>query len=293
VLSVVFALATAAANALAVTAQHIASTSRRGLSLWRLVAHLVRHPLWWLGWGGMAASLVGQALALHFGPLSLVQPLLVSELVIALILRRTWLRQSIRPSAWASALLTVVALAGFLVLAAPRAPTLAPPSTPRWVGASGVSALAAAALTVGGRRGSPRRRAALFASATAVLWAIEAAFIKATTDVIASSGYGGLFAHWPVYALIVAGLAGLLSEQAALHVGPLQVSQPLIVIVDPLVSVAVGVWLFHERLATSAVRAPLAGVAFALMAVGVVVLSRTAPATMEPTPRHDEGVASA
>ncbi|MGC8510531.1 MAG: DMT family transporter [Acidimicrobiales bacterium] len=286
-LSVLFALATAAANALAVTAQHIASTSRRGLSIGRLIAHLVRHPLWWLGWGGMVASLVGQALALHFGPLSLVQPLLVSELVIALILRRTWLRQSIRPLAWASALLTVAALAGFLVLAAPHAPAVAPPSALRWIVASGASALVAAGLGAGARRGSPRRRAALFASATAVLWAIEAAFIKATTDVITSSGYGGLFAHWPVYALIVAGIAGLLSEQSALHVGPLQVSQPLIVIVDPLASVVVGVWLFREHLATSAPRAPLAGVAFALMALGVVVLSRTAPATMEPASRGD------
>ncbi len=291
-LSILFALATAAANAVAVTAQHIASTSRRGLSLWRLVAHLVRHPLWWLGWVGMAASLVGQALALHFGPLSLVQPLLVSELVIALVLRRTWLRQSIRPSAWASALLTVVALAAFLALAAPHAPAVAPPTARRWLGASGVSALVAVGFAAGGRRGSPRHRAAFFASATAVVWAIEAAFIKATTDVIASSGYGGLFAHWPVYALIVAGVAGLLSEQTALHVGPLQVSQPLIVIVDPLASVVVGVWLYHEHLATSGLRAPLAAIAFALMAGGVIVLSRTAPATTDRAPRPDESATS-
>ncbi len=286
-LSVLFALATAAANALAVTAQHIASTSRRGLSFWHLVAHLVRHPLWWLGWGGMAASLVGQALALHFGPLSLVQPLLVSELVIALILRRTWLRQSIRPSAWASALLTVFALTSFLVLAAPHAPAIATPSALRWITASGAGTLAAVTLGIIGRRGSPRRRAALFASATAIVWAIEAAFIKATTDVIAASGYRGLFVHWPIYALIIMGIAGLFSEQTTLHVGPLQVSQPLLVIVDPLASVIAGVWLYHERLATSVPRAPLAAVAFVLMAIGVIILSRTAPATMEPSERRD------
>src|SRR6267154_5662293 len=37
------------------------------------------------------------------------------------------------------------------------------------------------------------------------------------------------------------------SSNAALHVGPLWVSQPFLVIIDPIVSVALSVWLFGER----------------------------------------------
>ena len=47
--------------------------------------------------------------------------------------------------------------------------------------------------------------------------------------------------------MAVGGIAGVLLEQAALHVGPISVSQPLMVIVDPVVSIVLGVWLFGEQ----------------------------------------------
>jgi len=91
-----FALLTALANALAVMSQHMASTmSVAPEPWWRLVWRLVRHPLWLLGWLALGGSLLFQALALHFGTLSLVQPVLVIELVAALALRRWWLGQAL------------------------------------------------------------------------------------------------------------------------------------------------------------------------------------------------------
>lgn len=48
-------------------------------------------------------------------------------------------------------------------------------------------------------------------------------------------------ARWPVYALAAAGLATEVLEQATLHVGPLSVSQPLLVIVDPITSIMLSV----------------------------------------------------
>ena len=61
-----------------------------------------------------------------------------------------------------------------------------------------------------------------------------------------------MFTHWPVYALAAGGVAALFLEQAALHVGPLRVSQPLLVIIDPIVSIALSVWLFGERFTADA-----------------------------------------
>ena len=49
--------------------------------------HLVRQPLWLLGQGAWVVALGLQALALHVGRLSVVQPVLVSELVFVLIIR--------------------------------------------------------------------------------------------------------------------------------------------------------------------------------------------------------------
>ena len=61
-----------------------------------------------------------------------------------------------------------------------------------------------------------------------------------------------MFIHWPVYALAAGGVAALFLEQAALHVGPLRASQPFMVIIDPIVSIALSVWLFGERFTADA-----------------------------------------
>jgi hypothetical protein len=113
---------------------------------------------------------------------------------------------------------------------------------------------------------------------------LVAAFIKATTDTLTQFGLGGLFTHWPVYALAVAGLSAELLNQVTLHVGPLSVSQPLIVIVDPIVSVALSVWIYAETFTENAPRLAFGAFAFATMCVSATVLARTAPATMERGP---------
>jgi drug/metabolite transporter (DMT)-like permease len=279
-MTILFALLTSLTNALAVTLQHIASTSDVEKSKgWAFVKYLLRHPMWLLGWLALCGSLIFQALALHFGPLSLVQPILVTELILALVLRQLWLRQSIRGVTWIAAVVTGAGLVIFLVITSPHGGSFLP-KTSAWTVPSIVCAAGVALLVALGQRGSPARRAALFASATAVMWALEATFIKATTDTISAVGFGGMFTRWPVYALIVGGVVGLVCEQAALHVGPLSVSQTFIVIVDPVVSVALGIWLYRERLHHDALHLSIGVIAFAVMCAGIVALTRTAPATM-------------
>jgi len=108
-LAILFALLTAVTNAIAVTTQHIASTRKQDhASNWRLTIFLFRQPLWLLGWVALFGSLIFQALALHFGPMSEVQPLLVVELIVVLVLRRFWIHQGIRRLAWISAGVTVI-----------------------------------------------------------------------------------------------------------------------------------------------------------------------------------------
>jgi len=174
-----------------------------------------------------------------------------------------------------------VALAVFLAVAEPTGgnPT---PETAQWLSALLVFVGASAAAAVAGMRGSPVRRAAAFAVAAALAWALMAVFIKSATDTLATFGIGGLLRHWPVYALAAAAAAGTLLEQSALHVGPLSVSQPLLVIVNPLASIVLSVWLFDERFTDSPAKITIAVVSFAVLAAGVTALSRTAPQDLAP-----------
>jgi len=167
----------------------------------------------------------------------------------------------------------------FVVVDQPQGGTPTP-TAHAWAGALAAFGGAAAVMTVAAGWGTPRRRAALYAAAAAIVWALVATFIKSATETLTESGIAAVFTDWPVYALAGGGATGILLTQAALHVGPLSVSQPLLVIVDPTVSVILSVWLFQERYSRGP--AVIAGsvLAFTVMCAGVVALTRTAPPTM-------------
>ncbi len=278
---IVFALLAALSNAVNEATQHIASTAApRRSSGWRLVVYLFRNPLWLFGWAALAAAFVFQALALANGLLSIVQPVLATELIFMLLLRRFWIHQSIRPVTWVAAAVTCAGLTVFVVAGQPGGGQLTPASK-HWFTAVLACCACAGFLAVLARRGSPSLRAALYGSASAVMWALVAAFIKATTDTVTQFGVGGMFTHWPVYALAAGSVAALFLMQAALHVGPLRASQPFIVIVDPIVSIALSVWLFNEHFTSDGAVLALAAAGFAVMCAGVVVLTQTTPATMK------------
>jgi drug/metabolite transporter (DMT)-like permease len=282
--TILCALIAAFSNALNVVTQHMASISDPAHSKgWRFVRYLLSNPLWLFGWVALAGAFVFQAFALHNGQMSVVQPLLVTELVFALVLRRFWIRQQIRRVAWYAAVLVCGTLALFIATSEPTGGSAVPTSSV-WAGAVAAVAGGSALLALVSLRGSPGRRAALLGAAASMLWALVAAFIKATTNTLTEHGLGGMFLHWPFYALAVTGLVAEYLNQAALHVGPLSVSQPLIVIVDPIVSIALSVWLFDEFFTGNALRLALAAAAFAAMCAAVIVLVRTAPATMERKP---------
>ena len=130
-MTIAYALLAALSNALNVITQHTASVSAPGRSGgWRFVVYLVRNPLWLAGWIALAAAFVFQAFALHSGQMSVVQPLLVTELVFALVLRQFWIHQSIRAVTWWAAAATCAGLAVFLATSEPQGGRVFPASTP-------------------------------------------------------------------------------------------------------------------------------------------------------------------
>jgi len=283
ILALGFALAAAFSSAVNLITQHAASISApKREKGWRLALYLLRQPLWLLGWAAAAGTFIFQAFALHNGPMSVVQPVLITELVFVLALRRVWFRQRVAAAAWASVLVVCVSLAVFLIAAEPTGGQTTP-ETKQWLSAVLVFGGAIAVLTALGRTGSPVRRAAVFAVAAGLTWAMEATFLKAATDTLTAFGIPGMLIRWPVYALIGAGIAGTVLEQAALHVGPLSVSQPMLVIVNPFASIILSVWLFDERFTNSPAMITVAVLSFAVMAAGVTMLTRTSPQDLRPS----------
>jgi drug/metabolite transporter (DMT)-like permease len=275
--SILFAFASAFTSALNVVTQHVASTAAPAKDKgWRLALYLVRNPLWLFGVGAIVGSFVFQAVALYEGKISVVQSILVTELVFSLVIGVVWLRRPVVPAAWVSALVTSAGLALFLVMSEPKG------GHPRPTGRAWLPALVTfggltVALTLLASRGSPVKRGGFYASASGIIAAILATFLKSVTDVLGDNGVVATFKNWTLYALILTVIVGVVLTQAALHFGPLAVSQPLMVIVNPFVSVILGIWLYGEHFEGGSWKVGVGALGFTTMVVGVVFLARTGP----------------
>ena len=280
--AIVFAVLSALSNAGSAVLQRLAVVDRtsEARSLWRTAIDLVRQPVWLLGGLFLIGTFGFQALALYFGPLSMVQPVLVLELIFTLGLRVFLLHDGIASRTWSAALMICLGLGAFLVVASPSEGTHVP-NAGQWMLAVGTRALIVVALLLLARYGSAARRAALFGAATAVVWSVDAALMKQTVDELAHSGLPGLLTHWPLYAMIATGVLGTILLQAAYAVGPLAASQAPLLIVDPLASIVLGIELFHEQLRTGPGYVFGAVVSLAVLGAGVVMLSIWAPPVMK------------
>ena len=246
--------------------------------------------MWLLGGACMVGTFIFQALALYFGPLSVVQPILVLELIFTLGLRAFLMHDGIARRTWLAALTICVGLAAFLVVASPG-PDTHVPNAGQWLLSVGTRGLAVLVLLLFSRYGSPPRRAALFGAATAIVWSVDAAFVKQTVDVLAHTGIIGVLTHWPLYAMIATGVLGTVLLQGAYAVGPLAASQATMLIVDPLASIMLGIELFGESLSTGPASVLGIVVSFAVLGAGVIMLSIWAPPVMTVAPTRSSPAA--
>jgi hypothetical protein len=280
--AIVFATLSALSSACGAVLQRLAVVDAQSTPAgprWRTAVALVRRPAWLLGALFLIGTFGFQALALYFGPMAVVQPVLVLELIFALGLRAFLLHNDIASRTWSAALMICLGLAGFLVAASPGEGSGIPDAR-QWLLAVGTRGLAVAVLLLLARRGSPGRRAALFGAATAVVWSVDAAFVKQSVDVLAHGGLPGLLTNWAFYAMVATGVLGTVLLQGAYAAGPLAASQSALLIVDPLASIALGVELFHEQLRTGPGYMLGAVISLAVLAAGVVMLSAWAPPAM-------------
>jgi hypothetical protein len=226
-----------------------------------------------------------QVTALHFGALTVVQPLLVSGLLFALLLRHRGSPRITRAEiGWGLTLSGC--LIGFLISSGSVSGTQQPAAADRVpaVIAAVVGVITAVAcLTIARRRVPLAGRAALIGVAVGAVYATTAALIKATTNVLSKHGPVAMLFSWQLYVVLGLGAIGLFLTQLAFRAGPLTASLPAISTVDPLLSVAIGVVVYDEHLR----RGPLGGALLAalllLLVTAVVGLGRVELAEDKPT----------
>jgi drug/metabolite transporter (DMT)-like permease len=262
----------------------------RGASAVRFLLATLRQPLWLAGLGADAGGVTLQVTALHLGALAVVQPVMITALLFALVLNHRVAGTRVPRREVAGALALIAGLVGFLVISGASSPrvTGVPQAADRQPAV--VVALVAVGLValcvVQARRVSRATSAALLGVAVGLVYACTAALIKACSDVLVPSGPLALLTSWQLPTLVVAGAFGLALNQLAFKAGPLNTSLPAIATVDPLVSIVLGVLVYDERLRSSAAAVVGEVACLVLLSAAVVQLSRSgaAEAPVAPVP---------
>jgi drug/metabolite transporter (DMT)-like permease len=186
-----------------------------------------------------------QAAALTVGRIAVVQPLLTAELPLTLLLAAWVFSHPLPAREWVAIGAMAIGLAGFVFCLAPSGGDVLGAPTYRSIIALVIGLAAVVALTLAGaaRHGQPR--AAALGLATGTLFGIVAALVAAVGAAWAG-GFVGLFTAWQTYAVIVLGPTSFFLLQSALQAGDLDASQPGFTLMNPLVGVLWGVFVFGE-----------------------------------------------
>jgi hypothetical protein len=177
---------------------------------------------------------------------------------------------------WIAAILVCSGLAVFLLVASPE-PGHSNVAPIVWIALLGSGAGITLALVVASGGRPAWQRAALLAAAAGVVYGVTAALTKTSSHLL-DAGIVHLLVHWQPYALLIAGVGGMVISQSAFQAGPLDASLPTMSVVDPIVSIVIGALAFGENIAAGPGDVALEVIALIAMSTGVVMLSRSAAA---------------
>jgi drug/metabolite transporter (DMT)-like permease len=273
---VLLALAAAVTSALGIVIRQRATMEipqDEGVST-TMFKKLVRNRLWWAGTAVASSGYGFQALALTWGSLILVQPLLVSALLFALPMSARMAHRRVTTHDWVWALVLTFGLATFVTLARVQ-PGNYRPLPAVWILATVLCVAVVAACVIGGARTEGRRRALLIATAVGVLFGVVSVLTKVTVQRLNTEGPLGTLIVPAPYLVVILGVGATLLQQSAFHAGALQTSVPTMLVLEPLVAVSLGVIVLGEALSVTDPRTVAAlALAVVAMAAATIALGR-------------------
>jgi hypothetical protein len=286
-LAIVLAMLGAVCFAGAAVLQHGAVTAESGggrngggggvLSLRGLRA-ITRRPGWLAGLALAAGGSTLHAAALVLAPLSIVQPLGVLAVPIAVLLTAVRTSRRPAPGVVVGVLLSVAGVGIFVGLAAGTAVSTPPPDQATLVAGLIVAGVVLLLAGLGFAR-SGWTRCVACAMAGAVAFGLVSALVRAVSQSVASGDVGLL--ELPVLVAVAgigaAVLVGGWLVQQAFASGPPEVVIACLTVVDPIVAVLLGAVLLGEGAATPAETWLLLAGAAITATAGVIALARHHP----------------
>ncbi|MGW1727285.1 DMT family transporter [Streptomyces sp. NPDC002306] len=237
----------------------------------RLLLDLMRVPRWLGGIALMVAGLVLGAIALGKGEISLVEPLLATNLLFALALSRHQTRQPLGRQGWAGLLLLAGGVTTFILAGEPRGGHAITDPLRHWliIGAMiGIALL----LTTWAKRSRMSAGPLLLAVAAGLLYGVQDALTRVTGQRFSAGGLAEVLTSWQPYTVLVLGVTGLVLVQSAFETAPLRMSLPALTAAQPLAGILCGVGFLGDRLRTDTGALAWEAAGLAAIVVGIVLL---------------------
>ncbi|WP_077801638.1 DMT family transporter [Streptomyces sp. JHA26] len=250
----------------------------------RLLLDLMRVPCWLGGTGLMVAGMVMGAIALADGEVTLVEPLLATNLLFALALSRVRTRQPLGRQGWAGLALLAGGVSAFVVAGEPRGGGAVTDPVRHWV-VFGVVLGLALLLTACAGRVRLTWGPALLALAAGLVYGVQDALTRVSGQRLSVGGPTGLLTGWQPYAVLVLGVTGLILVQSAFETAPLRRSLPALTAAQPLAGIACGVGFLGDRLRTDVGALAWEAGGLAAVVTGIVLLGMH-PAMPQGTGEH-------
>ncbi|MFD3504096.1 DMT family transporter [Streptomyces sp. NPDC058678] len=237
----------------------------------RLLLDLMKVPRWLGGIGLMVAGMVLGAIALSQGEISLVEPLLATNLVFALALSRKQSKQPLGRQGWAGLLLLAGGVTAFIVAGEPRGGTAVPDPLRHWL-IIGVMIGLALLLTTYAKRSRLSSGPVLLALAAGLLYGVQDALTRVSGQRFSEGGLVELLTGWQPYAVLALGVTGLILVQSAFETAPLRRSLPALTAAQPLAGIICGVGFLGDRLRTDTGALAWEAAGLAAIVGGIVLL---------------------
>ena len=267
-LAVIFALASALTIAWGTVVRHriAGEATLDGTLKGSPLINAITRPLWWAGTGTALLGYGFQIVALSFGTLLVVQPILVLSLMFTLPLAARSDGRRLRPHEVFWSLILTVAVATLVVLGNP-APGDNNPPTERWLWAIGVGVVVLGALTAGAQYLRGASRALTLGIVTGSIFGFVAVLSKAFVDIAIHEGAIALVLSWETYTLIGGAALGTAVQQYSFNAGALRHSLPAMTVSEPIVAFSLGYAVLREQFQVTSV------LGWAAMAVAVVAIA--------------------
>ncbi|MEU7260028.1 DMT family transporter [Streptomyces rimosus] len=237
----------------------------------RLLLDLARMPRWLAGIGFMVAGMALGAAALGMGEVTLVEPLLATNLLFAMALSRRLTRQRLGRRGWGGLWLLAGGVTAFIVAGEPHGGRSPAGPLRHWLLMGAVLGLALL-LAACARRARMSREAALLGVAAGLLYGLQDALTRISGERFGRGGWAALLTGWEPYAVLALGVLALVLVQSAFETAPLRMSLPALTAAQPLAGIACGVGFLGDRLNVTGGALTWEAAGLAAVVTGIVLI---------------------